>query len=144
VRIQHSPRVGAGAKAAARMLAAVGLTAALLAACVPASGFPSGTFHRAANQAPLTLVFSAAGTVSTYDSTHTATDTASFQVSENEIAIESDTTCPYTAGIYVWAFDGQTLRLTVVSDDCAQRKDTLSGSDWIREQPPEASPSPEA
>jgi hypothetical protein len=117
---------------------------ALLSACVPESGFPSGTFHRAGNQAPLTLDFSATGTLSTYNSTHTVIDTASFQVSENEIAIESDTTCPYTAGIYTWEFDGRTLRLTARSDDCAQRREALTGSDWIKEQPPAVSPSPGA
>jgi hypothetical protein len=89
-----------------------------------------------------TFLLSGTGTVSTFDSTHTVTETASFQVSENEIAIESDTTCPYTAGIYFWEFDGRALRLTVKSDDCTQRKDTLTGSDWIMEQPPAASPSP--
>ncbi len=115
------------------MIVAISLaSAAFLAGCVPA-GFPSGAFHRNGDQAPLRLELSPAGTLSVVDGTGTEVDSASYQVSEDQIAIESDSTCPNTAGVYTWAFDGATLKLTLVSDECLQRKDEFTTSDWVKE-----------
>ncbi len=107
-------------------------SATILAGCIPAS-FPTGTFHRTGDQAPLRLVFSPVGTLSLMDGTGTEVDLATYQASEDQIAVESETTCPNTAGIYTWAFDGQTLKLTAVSDDCTERKDKLTTFDWVKE-----------
>jgi hypothetical protein len=113
--------------------AAVSITlAALVAGCVPA-GFSSGSFRRTGDEAPLRLVLSPVGTLSVIDESGTEVDSASFQVSENEIAIESESTCPNTAGVYTWAFDGQTLKLTAISDDCLLRKTELTTFDWVKE-----------
>ena len=56
-----------------------------------------------------------------------------YEVSGNQIIFKGGADCAGKDGTYAWSFDGKTLKLNLVSDDCYDRKGVFDGADFIKE-----------
>jgi hypothetical protein len=86
-----------------------------------------------------TLTIAASGVVFTRPDFQRFNPGAIKEISANEIVLAPDMGCSVQAGTatdgrYRWTVDGTSLTLSVVSDSCQDRVDTLTSSKWSRSQ----------
>ena len=107
------------------------LVGVIISGCSPETSsstpvsFPKGTFI----SGDWSWEFKADGTFLT--SGPVGSETGTYQVTGNQITITCQC-CENVKGTYLWAFEGSELSFTVIDDTCANRKDVVDGSSWMK------------